>query len=508
MIVCYTCGEEGHKSPQCTKVKKEKVNSKEAQPRPVKQLWHMEPTDSVLEGKVNGEGASVLLDSGATISVVPEDMVGPELMTGEYVSVRTFLPMRLPTAKVAFEINDLSWVELVAVAPVEEGKEREVLYSLNFKTERGLALVLMVIKLERARVLRVTTRSEAKEASQKEEAEAQVVSVEQPVAKPIEADMRSSEESTGDGKPVADRPAGGPEPGASEEAIGKRSVDEILVEVEEEADAEILVDEESSERFELKVKGRGQDDLVIPPVRLGSESRSELVRETKTDPSLSKWRELADRGEQGFCWLDDLMYQATTTHTLETVHLMALPAKFRGRVLDLAHERSGHLGARKVRALIKQRFVWPGMGQEVIDHCRSCVVCQRCSKTTARKVPLIKREVLTEPFEVMAFDIVGPLPKGKGGNRFLLTAICMASKWPEAIPLRTITAKAVAQGMVEVFSRTGIPLQLLTDQGSQFVGSLVTHLCKTCMWTRSRLPPIIQSATGLLSGCMAHLVPC
>ena len=52
----------------------------------------------------------------------------------------------------------------------------------------------------------------------------------------------------------------------------------------------------------------------------------------------------------------------------------------------------------------------------------------------------MEREVLTEPFEVIAFDIVGPLPKGKGGCRFVLTAICMASKWPEAIPLRTITA--------------------------------------------------------------------
>ena len=75
--------------------------------------------------------------------------------------------------------------------------------------------------------------------------------------------------------------------------------------------------------------------------------------------------------------------------------------------------------------------------------------------------------MLTEPFEALAFDIVGPMPKGKGGCRFLLTAICMASKWPEAIPLRSITAKAVAEGMIEIFARTGIPLQLLTDQHRQ-----------------------------------------
>ena len=88
---------------------------------------------------------------------------------------------------------------------------------------------------------------------------------------------------------------------------------------------------------------------------------------------------------------------------------------------------------------------------------------------------MVEREVLSEPFEALAFDIVGPMPKGKVGY---LTAICMASKWPEALPLRTITAKAVTQGMIEIFARTGIPLQLVTDQGAQFVGSLVSKLCK------------------------------
>ena len=58
--------------------------------------------------------------------MVPEDLVGPELLTGEYVSIRTFqtkVPMVFPTARVSIEINELSWEELVAVAPVVEGQE-------------------------------------------------------------------------------------------------------------------------------------------------------------------------------------------------------------------------------------------------------------------------------------------------------------------------------------------------------------------------------------------------
>ena len=178
--------------------------------------------------------------------------------------------------------------------------------------------------------------------------------------------------------------------------------------------------------------------------------------------------------------------------------MIALPEVFRKQVLVLAHDKLGHLGARKVKALVKQRFTWPNMGRDIIDYCRSCEVCQRCSKAAARKAPLIEREVSSEPFECLAFDIVGPMPKGKGGYRFLLTAICMASKWPEALPLRSITAKAVAQDMMEFFSRTGIPLQLLTDQGAQFVGSLISKLCRDLSIDKIKTTPYHPECNGVV----------
>ena len=63
-----------------------------------------------------------------------------------------------------FHIGSLDWVEHVAVAPWEEF-ESEVLYSLNFKSQRGLKLVLLANKLEQREMLRVTTRAQAKEDS-------------------------------------------------------------------------------------------------------------------------------------------------------------------------------------------------------------------------------------------------------------------------------------------------------------------------------------------------------
>ena len=189
------------------------------------------------------------------------------------------------------------------------------------------------------------------------------------------------------------------------------------------------------------------------------------------------------------------LFQTKLTHTTELVHVLVLPKVFRRQVLEVAHENLRHMRARRVKALLSQRFAWPGLGQDVIQHVRSCDVCQRCSKVQ-KKVSMIPRKVMSEPFEAMGVDIVGPFPKGKGGCRFLLTCICLASKWPEAIPLKSITARAVSAGLMEIFSRTGMPLELVSDQGAQFIGKVTSQLCKAMHIDKLKTTPYHPEANG------------
>ena len=192
-------------------------------------------------------------------------------------------------------------------------------------------------------------------------------------------------------------------------------------------------------------------------------SRKLLVTATKSDPSLQAWRRLAYKGEKWFKWERGLLMQKITNHMFAQCDIVVVPKIFRLQISRLAHDQLGHLGRRKVREIIRRIFTWPGLAEDVIRCCCSCETCQRCSKRPAGWVPMIERQIPMEPFESLAFDLVGPLPQYKGGFTLILTGICMATKWPEAIPLKSITARAVAQGMIEIFSRTGIPLQLLTD---------------------------------------------
>ncbi len=120
------------------------------------------------------------------------------------------------------------------------------------------------------------------------------------------------------------------------------------------------------------------------------------------------------------------------------------------------------------------------------------------SKGRPSKAPVVERPILTEPFESVAVDLVGPLPKGKGGCRFLLTYICMATRWPEAIPLRSVTARSVAEGLWSIFSRTAIPEVLLSDQGSQFCGRVVRQLCQLLGIEKLRTSPYHPQSNGMI----------
>ena len=52
-----------------------------------------------------------------------------------------------------------------------------------------------------------------------------------------------------------------------------------------------------------------------------------------------------------------------------------------------------------------------------------------------------------EHFSRSLFDCVGPLPKTKSGNEYLLTIICASTRFPEAIPLRNIKTKTIVKAL-------------------------------------------------------------
>ncbi len=49
---------------------------------------------------------------------------------------------------------------------------------------------------------------------------------------------------------------------------------------------------------------------------------------------------------------------------------------------------------------------------------------------------MVERPIISEPFESVAVELVGPLPKAKGGVKYVRTFVCLTTRWPEAVLLK------------------------------------------------------------------------
>ena len=65
-------------------------------------------------------------------------------------------------------------------------------------------------------------------------------------------------------------------------------------------------------------------------------------------------------------------------------------------------------------------------------------------------------------------DMVGPLPRTVSSNKYILVMCDYATKWQEAIPLKSTDSEHVADELVHLFSRVGVPDEILTDEGANF----------------------------------------
>nr|XP_061779417.1 uncharacterized protein LOC133570739 [Nerophis lumbriciformis] len=73
-------------------------------------------------------------------------------------------------------------------------------------------------------------------------------------------------------------------------------------------------------------------------------------------------------------------------------------------------------------------------------------------------------------------DLIGPFHPSTRGYRFVLVLVDYATRYPEAVPLHSISAKSMAQALFQVISRVGIPKEILTDQGTSFMSRTIKEL--------------------------------
>lgn len=98
------------------------------------------------------------------------------------------------------------------------------------------------------------------------------------------------------------------------------------------------------------------------------------------------------------------------------------------------------------------------LGPPYIEMLPSTANLVRYARKQHVPAPLVPLPIIDVPFSCIAMDIVGPLPHSRMGNKYILVICDYATRYPEAIPLHSIDASHVAEELLKLFTRIGVPI--------------------------------------------------
>lgn len=194
--------------------------------------------------------------------------------------------------------------------------------------------------------------------------------------------------------------------------------------------------------------------------------------------------EAASESSRGYVVDNNILLRKWVLHcddfVADPVFQVVVPFKFRDAVLRLAHDDAGHWGVRKTYDQVLRHFFWPRLKRDVAGYIKTCHTCQLTGKPNQgiAPAPLFPIPAVSQPFEHLIIDCVGPLPPSRSGAVYLLTVMCQTTRYPAAYPLRTITTRSVVRALSQFISVFGIPKVIQSDQGSNFSSHLFYQVLK------------------------------
>jgi len=151
-----------------------------------------------------------------------------------------------------------------------------------------------------------------------------------------------------------------------------------------------------------------------------------------------------------------------------------VPETSRPLLMNLGHDDpmyGGHLGITKTHRKLL-RFWWPKMYRDVVDYIKSCPVCQQFKNPVGLPPGHMHPIAISEVFEHLHIDIVGPLRTTDRGNCYIVTATDAYSKWAFGYACPNARTDELISFLDDrVMAVHGCPKSIITDRGSQFTSA-------------------------------------
>ena len=231
-----------------------------------------------------------------------------------------------------------------------------------------------------------------------------------------------------------------------------------------------------------------QEEIVSSEEETGTTTLQQVQREQKKDVELRKifdfvtTKSLPDdpreanvvmnMAKKGFYVVDGILYYEGPD--MPGHRRIVVPTHLKQKILDEHHDLpfAGHFAVKKLSQRISQYFYWNGLKSDVYKKCSSCVSCASVQGQGDRGRPPLVSIPVGGPFDCIGMDFV-ELDVSKQGHRYALVFQDYLSKWPEVYALADRKATTVAECLLDLVWKHGVPNKIIHDRAPEFLSEVL-----------------------------------
>jgi hypothetical protein len=168
-------------------------------------------------------------------------------------------------------------------------------------------------------------------------------------------------------------------------------------------------------------------------------------------------------------------------------------------ILQAHNSRVGHGdGHKTAELLVRLGHSWPGMTADIREFKQMCPTCQMMDTKRPSNHPSPFSESSGRPHERINIDTLTTTPADAAGYSMVLVIVDCFTRWVELYPLKSLNAEEAARCLLQHFGRFGAPLEIFSDNATQFINETMTYLERLEGFNHYSITPYSHEENGMV----------